>query len=206
MSCPNLEALEIDIWLPYRSSSGSLWPADVIRELSAFDKAVQLAIFPRGCHPVSEARPLRAVRDRRFKFRCSAEMAWCFWKERRRRKALHKIPFSVQLIHLLRYESEEAEATKVLDINHLFEIRKCFLGVYYCLYRYSYSTIHRVSLGRMNLADLEEKTKSRWKCLWGYQALYKREIRLRNNLGVAAPGGYENDTTLYDILMQPIVK
>ena len=206
ISCPNLEALEIDIWLPYRSSYGLLWPTDVIRELSAFDKAVQLAIFPRGCHPVSEARLPRAVRDRRYKFRCSAEMAWCFWKERRRRKALHKIPFSVQLIHLSRYESEEAEATRVLDINHRAEIRKCFLGVYCCLYRYSYSTICRECLDRMSVADLEEKTKSRWKCLWGDQALYKREIRLRNNLVAAATEGYENDTMLYDILMQSTVE
>ena len=206
MSCPNLEALELDIWLPYRSSSGSLWPADVIKELSAFDKAVQLLIYPRGCHPVGEARLLRAVRKRRFKLRCSAEMAWCFWKERRRQRVLHEIPFSVQLIHSLRYESEEAEATKVLDIDHLIEIRKCFLGVYCCLYRYSYSTVNRVSLDRMSIADLEEKTKSRWKCLWGDQALSKREIRLRNHLGAAAPGGYENDTTLYDILMQSTVE
>ncbi|KAI4667328.1 uncharacterized protein J4E79_002013 [Alternaria viburni] len=108
-------------------------------------------------------------------------MAWCFWKERRRQRVLHEIPFSVQLIHSLRYESEEAEATKVLDIDHLIEIRKCFL-------------------------DLEEKTKSRWKCLWGDQALCKREIRHRDNLGVAAPGGYENDSMLYDILMQSTVE
>jgi len=206
ISCPNLKVLSIDIWLPYSSSSGS-WPTEVIRELSAFDKSIQLLLFIRGSLPASQTRLLKAARRRRFTFRCSNKMAWCFWKERQSQRALHKIPFSIQLIHTSYYDTENLEATRILDVDHLVDVhKKRILGVHCRLYCYPYSTINRESLDRMSVADLVERTKSRWKCLWGDQALCKREIRHRNNLGVAAPGGYENDPMLYDILMHSVVK
>ena len=201
VSCPNLQVFKMDIWLPYSSSSCS-WPTELVRELSAFDKAVQLVISLRGSIPASQSRLLKAARRRRFKFRCTNKMAWCFWKERQSQRVFHNIPFSVQLIHLLSHDTENSEATRTLEADHLVDVHKSIIGVRCRLYWYPY----KESLDRMSVADLEEKTKSRWKCLWGDQALYKREIRLRNNPGIAAPGGYEDDTMLYDILMHSVVK